>query len=613
MQLDKLTLKNALEFSVREYSSQRAMGFVGEEAMTYKDFGERVEEVREFLLSLGIRFGDRVAILGENMPNWGVVYFATTTMGAVAVPILPEFHSSAVHHIIRHSEAKAVFVSSRLMEKIEEGSLPTVKTVVQLEDLTPLKEEPEVSEHPEKDEREPFKDAIRSTIKEFEKLKANAVATLEKSLDESFDGLHASPRREKIMKVFQEGMKRIENMREMTMKSLEKKPVELSEDDVAAIIYTSGTTGSSKGVVLTHKNLVSNALGTIKLASFKPGERMVSILPLSHTYECTLGLILPIIGGGEIYYLSKPPTPRILLPAMTKVRPTFMLAVPLVIEKIYKNRIQPNLLRNSLMRNAMKLAPIRKKLHQVAGRKLIEAFGGELRCMCIGGAPLSPEVEFFLREAGFPYSIGYGLTETSPLVTGVMPELAKYRSCGPVLDGVRVRIVDPHPDTGEGEIQVKGPSVMKEYYKAPQVTEEAFTEDGWFKTGDLGVMDEDDFLYIKGRSKNMILGPSGENIYPEEIEAVISEYEFVLESLVFEQNNKLVARVHLDYEKLDETLKGKKTESQLREEVDNILKDLKARVNQRVSSFSKLSAVVEQTEPFEKTPTMKIKRYMYVE
>lgn len=612
MQLEQLTLKHVLENSLREYSSQRALGFVGQQPMTYKDFGEQVDQTIGFLHSIGIGYGDRVTILGENMPNWGIVYFAVTTMGAVAVPILPEFHSSAVQHIIRHSESKAVFISERLQDKIEDGSLPTVKTVVLLDDMTPVIEGESEDEDEQTDDREPFKLAIRSTIKEFEKLKSSAVSTLEKSLEESFEG-SLNPRREKIMKVFQEGMKRIETIRDKTLKSLEKKPVELSEEDVAAIIYTSGTTGNSKGVVLTHRNLVSNALGSQKLADFRPGERLVSILPLSHTYECTLGLILPVLGGGEIYYLSKPPTPRVLLPAMAKVRPTFMLAVPLVIEKIFKNRIQPNLTRNSLMRNAMKFAPIRKKLHQVAGRKLLEAFGGELRCMCIGGAPLSPEVEFFLREGGFPYSIGYGLTETSPLVTGVMPHLAKYRSCGPVLQGVQVRIQDPHSETGEGEIQVKGPTVMQGYYKAPMLTEEAFTEDGWFKTGDLGVMDDDGYVFIKGRSKNMILGPSGENIYPEEIEAVISEYDYVMESLVFQQNGRLVARVHLDYEKLDQDLKGNKTESELHEEVGNIIKDLKKKVNGRVSSFCRLHEMQEQTEPFEKTPTMKIKRYLYVE
>jgi long-chain acyl-CoA synthetase len=256
---------------------------------------------------------------------------------------------------------------------------------------------------------------------------------------------------------------------------------------------------------------------------------------------------------------------------------------------------------------------IRKKLHGIAGKKLLKTFGGALKLFCIGGAPLAPEVEQFLREARFPYAIGYGLTETSPLVAGTGPERTKRLSTGPPLPGTDIRIDNPDPSSGEGEIHVKGPTVMKGYYKDQARTDEVMTHDGWFRTGDLGVFDKEGYLYIKGRVKNMILGPNGKNIYPEEVESVINESEIVLESLVFQQNNQIAARVHLNYEALDhEFVKDHLTESQARERVKSLLESLRRHVNTRLSSFSRIHQLIEQREPFEKTPTQKIKRHLYV-
>jgi long-chain acyl-CoA synthetase len=297
---------------------------------------------------------------------------------------------------------------------------------------------------------------------------------------------------------------------------------------------------------------------------------------------------------------------------MVKVRPTIMLSVPLIIEKIYKAKIQPHFSGSPLLRLLTKVRFSRKVLFRLAGKKLMDSFGGALRVFAIGGAPIAADVELFLREAGFPYAIGYGLTETSPLIVGTPPQTTRYRSTGKPLPGTQVRILDPNPVTGEGEIAVKGPTVMKGYFRDAARTAEVMTEDGWFRTGDLGTIDEDGYVFIKGRLKNMILGPSGKNIYPEEIESAINESDLVLESLVFEHQQKLIARAHLNYEEIKQKfgLHGS-TEREIRERVHAFLEDLRRQVNQRLASFSRLHRIVEQSEPFEKTPTLKIKRHLY--
>ena len=341
---------------------------------------------------------------------------------------------------------------------------------------------------------------------------------------------------------------------------------------------------------------------------------MLSVLPMAHTYECTLGLVLHVLCGTSVAYLSKPPSPKTLLPAMEKVKPTYLLMVPLIIEKIYKKRIKPKLSGKAVVRSMMKVGPVRRKLSQVTGQKLMEAIGGQIKFLGIGGAALSPEVERFLRDAGVPYAIGYGLTEAAPLLAGCMPADTKYRSTGPAMHGVTIKIHDPDPATGEGEIWAKGPNIMRGYHKAPKFTEEALTPDGWLRTGDLAVMDEDGYVFIKGRIKNVIVGPSGENIYPEEIEAFVNSCDYVLESLVMSRGDQLIARIHLNYEALDEDFeRDKLTESAFRDKVEALLESVKKEVNGKVSTFARLARVVEQVDPFEKTPTQKIKRFLYVD
>lgn len=405
-------------------------------------------------------------------------------------------------------------------------------------------------------------------------------------------------------------------------------------EDMATIIYTSGTTGSSKGVMLSHKNLCSHLYAAFKLRPSFEWDVWLSILPLSHTLECSLSMMLPMMSGASVYFIEKAPTPTILIQALKEVRPTTMLSVPLVIEKIFRSSVYSKFQANKLISALYKTTLGRKFLHRVAGKKLMETFGGRLRFFGIGGAKLDGEVERFLYEAKFPYAIGYGLTETSPLLAGAIPSMVKWQSTGLAIHGVTLRIDNPNPLTGEGEIVAKGPNVMMGYYKNPGATEQAFNKDGWFRTKDLGIIDKSGRLYIKGRLTNMILGPSGENIYPEEIESVINGHSMVLESLVTEYKGKLVALVHFNPDKLKALNEAKEealnayyeTKDQLvktyeetkemtikifNEKIEQLKKEVSEYVNARVNKFSKISIVVDRPQQFEKTATQKIKRYLY--
>ena len=391
---------------------------------------------------------------------------------------------------------------------------------------------------------------------------------------------------------------------------------EAEEDDLASIIYTSGTTGQSKGVMLTNRNLISNAIDASHIPEMVVGDCMLSILPLSHTYECSLGFLLPVYLGAAVYYIGKPPSATVLLPALEKVRPVAMLSVPLLIEKLYRQKILKTFQKNMVLKALYSFPPVRKLLNKAAGKKLKALFGGRLKFFGIGGAKLSADVEKFLREAHFPYAIGYGLTETSPLIAGDNAHFTIFRSTGRILQNVDVRIENPDPETKVGEIVVKGPNVMKGYYKNPELTESAFTEDGWFKTGDLGIM-QNGYLYIKGRIKNLILGPSGENIYPESIEGVINSCSGVEDSVVFDNKGHIVALVHLNREEISakfEELKKDAAESKrhFQEYLAAHLVEIRNKVNSQLNSFSRISIMHEQIDPFEKTPTKKIKRFLYI-
>ncbi len=386
----------------------------------------------------------------------------------------------------------------------------------------------------------------------------------------------------------------------------------VEEDDLASIIYTSGTTGKSKGVMLTHKNIVWDAQQGGLIHQINSNDRFLSLLPLSHAYENTIGFIFAVMFGASVHYIRKLPTPAVLLPALQTVKPTIMLTVPLIIEKIYKKQIQPVFSKNLVIRLLYGILPVRLLLNRMAGKKLLKTFGGELNFFGIGGAKLDPNVEKFLKEAGFPYSIGFGLTETAPLAAGAGPGATRLNTIGPAMPGCEVKINQPDGKNGQGEIWIKGPNVMKGYYKEPALTKEVLTEDGWFKTGDLGSFDKMGYLAFKGRLKNMIVSASGENIYPEEIESVINNYKHVVESLVIQRKGKLVALVRLNMEELEVQYQILLDQAELyNEKMNELMQELQLYVNGHVSKFSQVQVVIIQAEPFERTPTQKIKRFLY--
>ncbi|MCD8072624.1 MAG: AMP-binding protein [Alistipes sp.] len=384
---------------------------------------------------------------------------------------------------------------------------------------------------------------------------------------------------------------------------------EVTPDDTAAIIYTSGTTSAPKGVMLSHGNLASQILMETDLFPVYKEDVFLSILPLSHTYECSVGMLYPFSRGAQVVYLDKLPTASTLMPAMKQVRPTVMLSVPLIIEKIYKSQVAAKFKKGSLRRYLYSKRWFQKPFHRLAGKKLNKIFGGRLRFFGIGGAKLDAATETFLRDARFPFAIGYGLTETAPLIAGAVPGNVKPRSTGPVLNGVKARLENINPATGEGEIVVLSPSTMQGYYKNPEATASVFTPDGWFRTKDLGYFNRDGHLFIKGRLDNMIVGAGGENIYPEEIESVINSHFLVTDSLVKEERGQLVALVHFDRNELEQRY------HEFREGLSHKMADIKKEiinyVNSKVSKSARIADVEEQPAGFEKTPTHKIKRFKY--
>lgn len=396
--------------------------------------------------------------------------------------------------------------------------------------------------------------------------------------------------------------------------------------DIAAIIYTSGTTGNPKGVMLSHRNIISNAVAAVDIPHIKPEDRMLSILPLAHTYECTIGFVVPLLAGASVSYLDGPPVISRLLPALAEVRPTMMLSVPLIMEKLYRSRVAP--IFEKLPGRVGRFAPVRVLLHRVAAARVKRMFGGRIRFFGIGGAPLAPDAERFLKEGGFPYAIGYGLTETAPLLAGADPRHTRFRATGPPLRGVTLRLAPAasiRPASGDhrtsgrnpdviGEIQARGPNVMQGYYRNPDATADAFTEDGWFRTGDLGSIDRRGYLRIRGRSKTMILGSSGENIYPEEIEAAIDANALVEESLVLQVGGKIVARVRLNVEEIGKRVGALASSVDLQplgRQAGAILEELRQQINAGLNRFSRIGGMILQVDPFERTPTRKIKRYLY--
>jgi long-chain acyl-CoA synthetase len=544
------TLQSTLENSVSLFGDKILSTYGTECTITYNMMEAKVSKLCFFLSEHGIQNFDKVALIGENMPYWGVSYFGITSMGAVVVPILVDFSLKEIATVLEHSEAKGLILSEKIYKKLGD-KLPFDGLIIVMNDFhCPLTGE-----------------YMEAFCQEHE-----------------------------------------EACRHYT-------PIRVKNEDLACIIYTSGTTGRSKGVMLTNENLVWDAYQCATIYPVSSDDVYLSVLPLAHTYECTLGLILGTMQGATTHYIDKPPTANVLMPLLKKHRPTMMLTVPLIIEKMFKVGVKPKLTKSAFMRFLYGIRPFQYFLHRTAGKKLYRIFGGKIRFFGIGGAGVAPEVERFLRDSSFPYSCGYGLTETAPMIFGATVGKTTFRSVGPTMQGVKSKLINVNPQTGEGEVVVKGPNVMVGYYKEPDMTAEVLDADGWFCTGDLGVMDKKGNLSLKGRSKNMILGASGENIYPEEIEAIINEMDGVVESVVYEQKGKLVAKVYLNPEefskKYHEMLASAHNyQEELKKKMDVYLKELKERVNQSVNRYSQLTDVHLQDEPFEKTATMKIKRFL---
>jgi long-chain acyl-CoA synthetase len=551
------SLNDILDASQEKFSALPAVGMALDIPLTYREFYQRIIALALRLSREGVKKGDHVATLAENSPNWGMAYFAIIRLGAVAVPILPDLPESDVHHILTEMRVPVLFTTERQIEKIYELKQQSLRRIITLDDSVASFNALAV---------EPFSDYLGGAMEMRDEAEGKGPIV--------FDTVTA--------------------------------------DDLASILYTSGTSGYSKAVMLSHRNLAANAQSASEMIDVEPGAVFLSILPMSHTYEFTVGFILPLLRGARIAYAGKTPTPAILEKLCRHEQPYAIFAVPLVLEKIYKKRVLPKINESFTLSLLCKLEIGRKFIHRRIGARLLEFFGGNLKIMGIGGAALNPEVEQFLSNAEFPYLIGYGLTECSPLLAGGPPgdKSIVVGSTGKPVPGVKIKIVHPDPVTGIGEIYGQGPNVMLGYYNDPDATAEAITADGWIATGDLGFIDDFGNLHIRGRSKNVIVMSNGENIYPEAIEHKINVTPGVVESLVVENNGRLEAWVYPDYEYIDAATVGQ-GRPQRHEYIEAMLAEMRTTINGQVSPAARLARILERQEPFIKTATHKIKRYLY--
>lgn len=556
IQENAATLNDLVDISCRKYRHLPAIGMALEEPLAYKAVHERILAIAALLRRLGVKQGDRVALLGENSHHWGIVYLAVVRLGAVTVPIFPDLPEADVHHILGEMRCDVIFLTQRQIEKIYDlkQQLAHVITFDDYRDNTGL-----------------------ISLRTFSDFVAEALADFgEQARDETL----TFPK--------------------------------VALDDLAAILYTSGTSGFSKAVMLTHGNLCANAHSAGGVMQIAPGWVFLSVLPISHTYEFTVGFLLPLLKGCRVVYAGKTPTPAILQKICEREQPHVMLVVPLIIEKIFKKRVTPAVEKSRMLSFFCRFGPSRKMIYRKIGAKLYAFFGNRLQVMGIGGAALNPDVEAFLRDANFPFIVGYGLTEAAPLLAGGPHGDATIRpgSAGKPVPNVEIRIADPHPETGVGEILAQGKNVMQGYLNDPEATKDTLTEDGWLKTGDLGMLDPAGNLHIKGRSKSVIVLSNGENVYPEAIEHKLNAYPFVVESLVVENRGLLEAWVYPDYEFIDGKTAGQ-SRTQRHRYIADLFEEMRAAVNEQLSNSSRISRILERREPFVKTATHKIKRYLY--
>ncbi|HPG40645.1 MAG TPA: AMP-binding protein [bacterium] len=539
----------AIESGIKKNWNLPALSNYEEGSLSYEKVAGKICWMHYIFKKTGLKKGDKVAVIGKNSTNWALTYISTITYGAVIVPILPDFKPDDIHHIINHSDTVLFFAAESIFDTLDESKMPQLDAVFALENFRLLY-------HKKKDLVNKLENSERDYLKDYPQFSVDSI---------SFP--------------------------------------EVKNNQLAAIVYTSGTTGFSKGVMLPHNSL----MGNIKYAQIhlplKSGEKVLSFMPLAHSYGCAFEFLYPFCMGCHITFLGKIPSPKIIVKAFQDIRPHLVLSVPLIIEKIYKKQIKPALSKGPA-KIMIKLPILKNVVLKKVYDKLVNAFGGNFYEVVIGGAALNKEVESFLTMIKFPFTVGYGMTEFGPLISYATWKTTRIGSVGQIVDDMEVKIDSSDPQRIVGEILVRGEHIMDGYYKNKQATEETIDKDGWLHTGDLGLLDKDNFIYIKGRSKNMILGPSGQNIYPEEIEAKLNNMPYVSESLVLEKNGQLVALIYPDMEMVDAE---KLSESSL----NNILEQNRKLLNSQLAAYLNISQFEVYPEEFEKTPTKKIKRFLY--
>lgn len=518
--------------------------------LQYKDVARKIEKLHIFFEESGVQKGDKIAICGRNSSHWGVTFLATLTYGAVVVPILHEFKSDNIHHIVNHSDAKLLFVGDMVWENLNEAAMPMLEGVFLMQDYTLL-------------------------VSRSERL---------------------TYAREHLNEMF--GKKYPKNFRVEHISYHKDSPEEL-----AMINYTSGTTSSSKGVMLPYRSLWSNTKFAFEVLTLQPGDKVVSMLPMAHMYGLSFEFIYEFAAGCQVFFLTRMPSPKIIFQAFAQVQPRIIIAVPLIIEKIIKKNVLPKL-DTMPMRMLLKLPIISDKIMDKVKEEMSKGFGGNFIQVIVGGAAFNQDIEKLLRRIGFPYTVGYGMTECGPIIAYEDWKEFKQGSCGKAAPRMEVKINSSDPHNVVGEILCKGDNVMLGYYKNEEATKAVLDSDGWLHTGDLGLIDEEGNITIKGRSKNMLLGPSGQNIYPEEIEDKLNNLPYVAESIVIQKEDKLVALVYPDF---DEALaNGVKDE-----ELAGIMEENRVLLNTMIPAYSQIASVKIYHEEFEKTPKKSIKRFMY--
>ena len=540
-----------IETSIRENWEELALTDFNGVSFQYRTIARKIAKLHIVYETVGLQKGDKIAICGRNSAQWAIAFLASLTYGAVPVPILHDFKPDTIHHLVNHSDAKLLFTDNSIWENLNPDTMENLLGSIHISDYGLL--------------------FYRSDKLKYARLHLNEL--FGKKYPERFtpdDVIYA----------------------------------EAEPDSLALINYTSGSTGFSKGVMIPYRAITSNITYAIEHLTFlKRGDGMVCMLPLAHMYGLVIEMIHPLVKGCHIYFLTKLPSPKVIMDAFATVHPKLIVSVPLILEKIIKTKVFP-LLEKPLMKLMMKVPGLDDKLLSKIKSKLQETFGGQLQEFIIGGAALNKDVETFLRKIKFPFTVGYGMTECAPLISYAPWAENQQGSCGQIVDRMEAKINSDAPASNAGELLVRGDNVMLGYYKNPEATSAAFTDDGWLRTGDLCTLDNNGFLYIRGRSKNMILGPSGQNIYPEEIEQQLNNMPYVSESLIVEENNRLVALIHPDIEN------GQKQGLSFID-LTKLMKDNITTLNKDLPSFSQIESVKVLQEEFEKTPKRSIKRYLY--